>query len=608
MSSEGSAAVVVVPVGVVLAPAAIAAAAAIGAVIVVAKGAMWVGEQVHARYVARCASWAEAERELIALSGGNLVSLEEFQSKALTDMLRYAATQPANDGTISAQRQQELEHSFAQALTAAQAATPVSISIPETSLQGRELDRARSELALDVFVARQQGIPAQIVGAAESALSGDLAQVNGARVRLKQAWAEVGETQRLRAGQREEATIRLAMLKGTISAIREQRRSGAQTITPEQQSRLAQIESEMGKARTRLTDSPELVRLEAERLQGELSEVERAIMFSTSAAHDAGAGQRAEVAKLKGRLRALRKLVDEVETYHYATPGTWRKQLADIETALASATPQLSTLTAQIADLERDAFKRLDHGQQRALAGQIAEVMAQQGFHQDVDGLEAITIDDLGDGAHRVVGLRNDAKGDEDRQDRMVTFTLEANGQLTYDFAGYVGDECHGDMRAIFEGLRKRGIIITDNRRLPGGSTQLSDEQAQALPGPQVITNKEQAVTASAVLAAFHQMGYSDDQITVSSMGPQIHLSASASGMGYYEFGLDTHGDVTQAEYDGSKPRVEAMDPVLRAIGAQQQEADSRALATEPEEQRAKTTSKRKRNAGYIRSGNALQQ
>lgn len=601
MSSEGGAAILIIPVGLVLGPAVLAAAAAAGVVIVVAGTAMWAGQQLHARYVDRCASWGRAEERLIAQSRGNIVSLDALLAGPLAEFRRRAKAQPDNTGQPSPEQARAFEAEIQRALTEAMAAPAPAVAAPTP--RQRELEHERAELAIEVAVAREQGIDAGVVATAEGALSGDAAQVAVARAKLRQAWAAVTETGRILARQREQATIRLALVRGAASVLRAQAGAGALTLTPEQSVRLSEVELGVSHAEQRLAVLPEIARQDAERLQRDVEEIESAAVITTSAA--GVTGPRAEAARLKGRLQALDEMAREAIVYNYATKDDWLTRIRAIETALAEPHPDLAALSARADGLQREVFAAIDHGEGRAIAGQIAEVMGASGFRQDAQGQRALEIEELADGAWRVVGLRNDAPAGMGRDDKRVTFTVEpGDGErgmhIAYDFAGYVGDACHADMRAIFDGLRNRGIIIADPRWQPPSGAALTEGEAQAAPLPEIVTNKQQALITAAICEVFRRMGASDDEIEVRSTGGQAHLSMRKGDLGYYEYGVNRGGEVTHEDYKGPRPPAEALAPTRAAIAA--------ARARTPAK-RATTARQQSDEEGYVRdSGADIQQ
>ncbi len=151
----------------------------------------------------------------------------------------------------------------------------------------------------------------------------------------------------------------------------------------------------------------------------------------------------------------------------------------------------------------------------------------------------------MDEGVYRVTGLRNDAPAGMGHDDKLVTFTLLADGRIDYDFSGYIGEACKKDAQRIFAALRRKGIVIVSPSWLHEHDlASMSAQEVTAAPLPEFDVNKRQALVADRVRQALEHMGYQANQIVETSVGGVRQLDARNGSLGYYHVALDAFDEV----------------------------------------------------------------
>lgn len=567
MSSEGAAAVVAAPV-ILLAPVALAGVVVVGGVMLAAQGAMWCGEQLKAHHDAALASWAAAETSLKALSEQRTETLRAAESSANARYLRALAMQSANQQDLAQQQQQLRQQALGQALRALDAvsvsATPVSATARQEEFQRLQVMGA---LAIDVAGAKaaQAAAPTQERAAALQQAEVTLNNENATLSALMQARAVLNDVQRrdqatdsLLAAQRERARLKLLQAQAVLTNIRDM--GGPIASLP----RLAELQASLATALGRLTTDPtraledaEVIQQSAETLQGEA--------FAQAAMPPVA------LAALRGRLDAMRSLVDEAKKFQNFSPELalqLTQRIDALSRALIVSPDRLAAHEAQAKQVEDEVFEKIDTLQQRAIAGQLAEVLQEQGFRDSVTGQPLAQVNDLSWGGFQVQGIRNDAQLAQSDDNKMVTFTFTADGTIHYDFSGYVGNQCEHDAEVVFRKLRERGIVIADERWIKHHGL-VQPEALAKTPLPTIKANKLQSAVAGLVVEALKRMGYTQRDIAVTSgRDGVVQVSAQKEGQpGYYTVATTNAGAAMPA-YSGDLPADEALKPIVEAINS----------------------------------------
>jgi hypothetical protein len=395
-----------------------------------------------------------------------------------------------------------------------EAARAQKAATPGVAQPDAALLRERGGLAVEIAVARAHGVDGALIARAEAAArDGALAETREARRELQAAWEQARDSGSKAALLRELAAADVARAEMALAGAQALANQERAAVTAEQRARIDALAREIAAARNPMAPS------------------------APDGAHEA----REASSALLGRAQALQ---DEV---------------------------RMAAARARVAALAQEA--RLA-GRLRAIARQIAGAMAGRGFQDYRDETQAPQVEELSDGSYQVSGMRNDAQPGMGRDDKVTTFTLTPDGSISYDFGGYIGDGCQAEAQAIFDGLRRQGVVIVDEQWHAQHQGSLTYEQAQeSAPLPAVSINKDQTLIAEALIEALKRMGYRSDEIQVSSIGGELHFNAQKDGLGYYQLSVDTLGDVTRETHSGASQLSEPLQPLREAISAASERA-----------------------------------
>ena len=544
MSTEGGGAIIAAPVLLVAGAAVLVA----GGVMLAAQGVAWCGEKLQENYKAAVDSWAQAPEAARLAAEQSAQSQAAFVSMA---MQRLGAQQMRAGPVGGNGRQSDADLQAAMQGIRAQAARDAQAAANDPQLarafeEAARLALPRIQLEARIEAAKQAGLPAAVIAQATSALQGDAAAIVRVNTALDAAWAQITVTDTLLIGKRQEATGLLIQAQTQIDAVRALAQTGqgqSPTLTAQLQ-RLDALAREVDIARRRLAADPNLALENARELLPEVMNQAQAIIRTNATSQSAALMRRS---RTQAKLKALATLADEAAQTHtlvaavaedYAQKATRLSQLV-----ASSDGATLAALDAQADDLKNTLFAAINTRQQHAVADVIAATLAEEGFGADTGASQAPTVVEVDEGVYRVTGLRNDAPVGQGHDDKLVTFTLLANGQIGYDFSGYVGAACQKDAQKIFEALRRKGIVLVN----PGWLNEknlstLSAQDLSAAPLPAFDVNKRQAQVVEGVRQALTDMQY---DIHETSVGGVVQLDGRKGDLGYYHVALDAFDDVT---------------------------------------------------------------
>jgi len=565
MSSAGGAEILIVPAALLLAVPVLA----VGGVILVAAGtreaALWAGRKMTENYNNACAS----HRRL--LEGAEAYQRQNSQAQAavaqanLTRLLAERATLATQ--TVS---DVDMRQVVAQALREAQTANVVNPAEARAREASAQLDLLRLRLNTEIAAAEKGGVSPSIIQSARAAQTSDAPAMERALQSLTAAWANVTSTDALRMRIEMEARSLLTQARAQLEAARALvQQHPATQFEPLQLQQLAAHERDVSLNWNRLATDPSLALEQGRQLLSESSQLMAAMYGASVAVSDATFHQRAT---LHGRLDALMDMAREGKLSKTLTDqeadGFSQRINGLLASVDAATSQQLSLVELATDDIKNALFRAVNTKQQQAVGGVIAETLQEHGFHDLMaPGQPAVVARD--DGSFRVTGLRNDAPAGASPDDKLVTFTLLPDGRIDFDFGGYVGAACQADATAIFEALRRKGIIIVGSEWLKQNNVNAATfEQLVGAPTPVIAVNKRQALIAERVRIALQRMGYQASEIQETSAGGVRQLDARNGKLGFYHVALDT-ADKQRVSLDGRDITADVNDGIAQ-VAAQQ--------------------------------------
>lgn len=524
--------------------AAGAAVVVIGAGVLCVNGVMWCGEKLEEHYQQALREWAELRQR----------AYDEQRRKVEGQLSHYARMMSVGVSTLPShttvnqhvgERPNNAELArAAQAFQAALASTP-----PPGAIERQEL-----VAALQREIASGRGtLPAQAVRAAEQALNGNAATVQQALTNLRAAWVAVQDERLQREHQANQMRWQIVDAANQLQAIRAMSIQNGIASSPQQEAALAQMLSE-AEQRLNAGDLPGAQVL-AQQSQDQITGLLRAV---ASAVATGWADVQGALAALQGKLDALHRILVDAKELKLADAKSLEALEADIATEQREVTSlagqnrvsnprELAILRAKVEVTERNVFAATKQGQQRQLATAVAETLSELGYHGPTG--QTPTAQTHGGMAHIDAVPASERTA---RTGRRVTFDVSLEGEVVYDFQGYVGTTCEDDAREIFAALRKRGIILHD---------RYSGEEIQ-----EAAQNKRQARLYERLKSVLQNMHFTNIQETFAS--GIIELEAFNGDVGYR---------VTLAPDEEERPEVlrnhqnvsaDMRDPIVAAIQA----------------------------------------
>lgn len=560
MSTEGAGKACVVAGS----PVILGIQAAVGAGILVEKGVMWVSDQIEKNYLEKCQTWsthydaAQAKNQARAQVIQDYMTAQWYTNAASG---LYRPSQHADTQMVAPEPQEDLLPVMAQvrsALDDMQKMRQVKRKTQHEQLVAR--------LLTEIEIGRGVLSPVSIAQA-EAALGEASESVEQALDDLDTAWKQrstVSQEER----QRREVQFLLQVTANQLSIVEQAREHPAALPVEAFVEQRRQIEATIAQAQAALQSNLALALELAEAARGAAQALSTQV---STALVDAWDRVRKEINTFQGVLTALTTMVNEAIAVKmisrqraYEFEGRIEALYEETEHLVAHTPPDIQArlllLKERVGTLKQDVFAAIEQQQQRYIAQTIATTLDELGF-QDIRGDEP-TLKESGD-LIRVVTTTSGRTTGTERDDKIVSFDIARNGDIAYDFSGYVGDTCVQEAERIFVALHKKGIFILDAqaaKQLPTYPTKLITPELLEQPQwqPQIVQNKLQAELAERLRAVLEAMNY--PTISQNVVGGCIELEAFSGPFGYRVvlapdgaasiFKDDAHTDISDNEDD----------------------------------------------------------
>jgi hypothetical protein len=585
MSTVGVGAVAMGAAGVGVA----AGALVVGAGILVARGIMWCGQKMEENYQHACQEWTGAFE---AARQENLARVELLSPYLVAQVDRLSSSAYLSRTPQGAQAAPALpDHALQEAIAEARRALEQAQG---TRQKQTEVEHSTLVMHLRTEIAAGRGLlPPEVLQQAEGCLSGTQDVLHRALADLEAAWDAVSEKRAQDVRQSHQLEQALTQASTRLNTIELLLRDAGAAADPAFVTRARELEARLGEARDAM-DRSTLQALDlALAVQQEAGEVLEAVSAASLSAWNA---VRSQITTRQGVLATLAKMLQEVREVQLVP----EPQVAELEQMIAAVQQEaqvlaggeqlqvhqrLSRLTSRVTILKERVFAIVKTHQQQTIARSIQDVLADLGFQS----LEGARPEIMPSGnALRVEALVSQDPSGAQRDDRVVTFGIAHDGQVSYDFSGYEAGSCLVDAEKIFAALRERGIFILDQanmqelRKVPADALTLSTLGQERF-HPHLERNKSQAVLAETLR---HVLGQMYPHVHQVSVGGHIELEAFEGQLGYHVV-LSPAGEV-QVYRDAAHIDVsaDAQDPVV-AEAQRALQPEHREQKTEPRPQAA---------------------
>lgn len=599
MSTEG-AGVVVLP----LAAVALVGLAAAELVVLGVRGVMWCGKKMEENYERACKAWEAQYEAARAASRANVSSVplllageleRAAASRASLTLAETAHTVPTN----SAER---------EGMQATLARLRSLLDTPQKTTQVQETnERETLVYRLTSEIASGRGIlPEQAISAAEAALHGSIDQLRAALSALQSCWQTVTDPLERSTYQQRQARQHLLEAQAQLDSIAALLSNADPSAGARYAAQKSLLEQQIATARSVLESNPEQALALSIEVRASCRDLTHTISLNLLNTWEQ---VRQRMLSARATLATLTKMVQEGIALHLMTgqqAAELQRRLSvlqhEISTIMqASASPgekRLLLLNERVARIKAEVFRQTKHSQQKLVANTIATTLSELGYHSS-DGGQA-TVRESGNILRVEVTRAGEGAGAR-RDDKVVSFDITSNADVSYDFSGYVGDSCLTDATRIFTALRAKGIYILSASALD--DPQLASQQItvetlkQEKFAPQLRQNKLQADLAQRLQTIFARMNYAT--IKQSVVGGCIDIEAFNGQVGYRVM-LSPDGS-TQIFKNRSDISSNTQDPVVAGIqqaseaGAQQQASEAAQGVSEPEQQSQRKWETRKR-------------
>ena len=538
MSSVGAGSVVAAGAGAAVVPLPLSPLlfCVIGGGILIGRGLMWCGEKMEQNYQNACQEWTYLKDAAHAESRANVQEMSMYLTTQLDRLTAdaFLATNVAASQPVVIEPQ-ELRDALARARNAV--------------ANGGVLAQNKADAEKALLVARLTAeikagrgvLPSEKIAQAENALHGTAHEMRNTLALLDAAWLTVTEVQAQQSRFVREAQHILGIVSTQLSVIDTMLQDAGNTRNSSHVEQHRSLTVKVQEVRDYLD-------INAKQALEKAREVQQAVgplMEEVSAtALDAWETTRTRVNQLCGTLGALTTMVNEAKQLDLV-PLQRLNELAQritnanteaeilLQGNVSDIQRRIVRLTQRIDVLKDEVFTDVKGNQQRTVMDTIQSTLAELGF-RSTEG-EQLVIKHNGD-TLRVEAVIAKGKTAEQRDDKVVTFDVSLNGQVVYDFSGYVGSTCVDDAKRVFAALRRRGIFILDDNgleqleRIPSASITeqtLNQELLQL----KIQQNKSQAELAEALKGVLAKMGY--PTIQESAITGFIELEAFKGQHGY---------------------------------------------------------------------------
>jgi hypothetical protein len=542
MSSQGSAAVLLLPFGL-----------AVGAGILVAEGIMWCGRKMQENYLSACESYTNLAQEASKQQRAH----KENRQFVLAAMIEQFTVDINLSLASGSSRDSSVEGALAAALDRARFA----LNTDEQAKRMRadcEQKSLRHQLQSEILSSKDF-LHADQIAEAQAALKGTGDEIHATLAIIRQAWQDITDTQQLRKHQIQQTQLMLADVRKELDTIRALLTQNHNQIDKKRSGDLKAIEEKIQLSERRLdTDAPTALK-DAQSAQRDVRNLAHAVTDNLTEAWDK---RRLQVAEARGRLDALTQMVNEAITTQVLSVGDGG-ELAQRITMLTALMTEAETETgAQIQDslkhvaanvelLKHDIFALVGTGQQQRIGSTIATTLDELGFKADLKTGGAPLVTKVGDSI-RIIAKQRGQTPNFGRDEKLVVFYVDRDGQVAYDFSGYVGDTCVHEAERVFSALRAKGIVIIQpfaERQLATG-TITPERLQEGQFTPHFDVNKRQAHLHAALLQVLkEEMGFT--HVEQKASGGVIEMDAFNGSVGYrYHVELTAQGE-SKVKRDG---------------------------------------------------------
>ncbi len=555
----------------------LAGAAVIGTGILIVKGVMWCGQKMEENYVQTCKQWTELENNASAENRANVQEVSSYLTSQLNyiSASEFASRDQVTSGTVD---QKALDQAIARAR-----ATLVDNSLIAQNKATTERNMLASRLQAEIKAGRGILAP-EIISEAEGVTTGSTASIKAMLNKLDDAWNTIHETQSLQTRAVQQAQQLLTLTSARLRAIEAMLRDMGAVRDLAYQKRLRQIQDVVIDAGDELKSRPEQALFLANNAQ---KEAETLLEEVSANAYRAWNNQLASINSQLGIMGALSTMLEEAEATKLLDTQkvvSLKQRVATLQqrtrTLLQSSNAHIQDgiqrLTAAVEILQHDVFAEVQTSQQSTIATTIQTTLTELGFQSDARELPSLKIN--GD-TMRVEVMASQAATDDVRDDKIITFDVSRDGQVSYDFSGYVGEACLEDAQRVFAALSQKGIYIIDNtamntlQNLP--VEQVLPEALQQFQSTPV-KNKTQAELAETIKGVLDKMGYAN--VRTSSIGGSIEMEAFDGSVGYRVV-MSPEGEV-QIFKDADQDDItsDMRDPIVQASHVVQEESQEEDL------------------------------
>jgi adenosyl cobinamide kinase/adenosyl cobinamide phosphate guanylyltransferase len=510
--------------------------AAAGATILVARGLIWCGQNLEENYQNACKVWTNLAESARAENMRDVREMGNYLAEQI-DYLAAGTGFAADDETrfIAAEQQrQQLDEAFARTR---------QILANTQQLAQQRTDARRSLLSQRLhaeILAAQDLVPIQEIASARAALEGTQEEMQQALVRLQNAWNSVSTAgsghQRLTRQARQTLSTVDSLLTA-IDALRQNVQGSSHLTSAAQRASIVALVRE---AEALLDLQPSIALGKARAAEQAARQFMETISGETVAAWN---DQQRELNTLRGMLASLTLMLQEARAVQLLDADREERLSERVRhtderlDALAKGgslltASQLARLRAGVEVLKQEVFALVRTTQQHNLARTIAETLADLGFRSG-DGTPP-ALKQQGDAVHIQVVRQSEML--EQQDEKIVSFDIEQDGTVSYDFSGYIGNSCLSDARRVFAALREKGVFLLDEKAsaelqsLPGEQVTMETLQDEHF-SPQPVQNKTQAELAETLLKVLQKMGY--PTIQQRTVGGSIELEAFKGQLGY---------------------------------------------------------------------------
>lgn len=495
----------------------------------IGKGVMFGIKQEQAHY---------ARMTQMHIDNANTVSQSNLAQRKVMRSL-YEIIAQATEEQAEAKddaRQEALHHIIAKTQAALNEARHAL-----TSSQDAEREGLLLQLSLEIEMCHTL-LSTSLLLRAERAQDGTLTDIREAIIMLQEARQQQMSKQARQTHQQWQMQHTLRRVKTQLDIINGEITQAGTTLPSDLAERQRAIKALLATAQTLLDSEPE----QAQNLVTEAQRVARVFTESVSAfLFEAWEKVRHQVNTQLGMLITLKGMVADAQTLKMAHSTLLDELMQRVDTANQEAEAigqsstlrvgeRLSRLTKQTAALKEEIFAIVGTYQQRTIAETIATTLQELGF-QALDG-NVPTAQASGETMH-ISAMRNLRTDEEPRDDRLVAFTVDHDGTVSYDFSGYSDEACVKEAEDIFAALRRAGIYLLDTQAAeqlqadyPEG---ISQRALNRLPYHlQPVVNKSQPELAQRIRLVLEQMQYA--HIQQSSIGGYIEFDAFNGPLGYH--------------------------------------------------------------------------